>query len=159
VVRAPWCHRKAKSFHENGGLLLRLEVTNACKDYPTPNGPLTVLTEINLSLGPGDAAAIMGPSGTGKSTLLYILGALETPSRGTVTLGDKNSALSFRIIACCLSALSSRMFCCRHSFYHRISTKHVRESSSSRLAFQTESIIGLRNSPAERSSGSLLRAL
>src|SRR5688572_32398045 len=32
----------------------------------------------------------MGPSGTGKSTLLYILGALEPPSRGTVMLGDKN---------------------------------------------------------------------
>jgi lipoprotein-releasing system ATP-binding protein len=49
-----------------------------------------VLSDINLSLEPGDAAAIMGPSGTGKSTLLYILGALERPSRGTVTLADKN---------------------------------------------------------------------
>lgn len=69
---------------------MRLEVTNVCKDYPTPAGPLTVLTEINLSLAPGDAATIMGPSGTGKSTLLYILGALESPSRGAVTFGGKN---------------------------------------------------------------------
>jgi lipoprotein-releasing system ATP-binding protein len=69
---------------------LKLDVANISKDYPTPAGPLTVLSDVNLSLGSGDAAAIMGPSGTGKSTLLYILGALETPSRGSVTLGEKN---------------------------------------------------------------------
>jgi lipoprotein-releasing system ATP-binding protein len=51
---------------------------------------LTVLSDINLSLESGDAAAFTGPSGTGKSTLLYILGALERPTRGSVTLGDKN---------------------------------------------------------------------
>ena len=69
---------------------MRLEVTNVSKEYPTPAGTLTVLSNVTLSLGPGDAAAIMGPSGTGKSTLLYILGALEAPSRGTVTLAEKN---------------------------------------------------------------------
>ena len=69
---------------------MRLEVTNVSKEYPTPAGTLAVLADINLSLASGDAAAIMGPSGTGKSTLLYILGALEPPSRGTVMLGDKN---------------------------------------------------------------------
>jgi lipoprotein-releasing system ATP-binding protein len=69
---------------------LRLEVTNVSKEYPTPAGPLAVLKDVNLSLESGDAAAIMGPSGTGKSTLLYILGALEPPSRGTVVLGDRN---------------------------------------------------------------------
>jgi lipoprotein-releasing system ATP-binding protein len=69
---------------------LQLEVTNLSKQYDTPSGPLTILSDVNLSLGPGDAAAIMGPSGTGKSTLLYILGALETPSSGTVMLGGRN---------------------------------------------------------------------
>jgi lipoprotein-releasing system ATP-binding protein len=71
-------------------LLLRLEVINVGKNYSTPAGSLTVLSNINLSLDSGDAAAIMGPSGTGKSTLLYILGGLETPSSGSVTLGDKS---------------------------------------------------------------------
>lgn len=69
---------------------LRLEVTNLSKQYPTPRGALTVLSNVDVSLAPGDAAAITGPSGTGKSTLLYILGGLETPSAGTVTLGGKN---------------------------------------------------------------------
>jgi lipoprotein-releasing system ATP-binding protein len=49
-----------------------------------------VLSDVTLSLAPGEAAAIMGPSGSGKSSLLYILGALEPPSSGTVTLGGRN---------------------------------------------------------------------
>ena len=71
-------------------VLLKLEVTNVCKDYPTPSGSLTVLSDISFTLQSGDATAFTGPSGTGKSTLLYILGGLETPSKGSVTLGDKN---------------------------------------------------------------------
>ena len=63
-----------------------LEVKNVAKDYPTPRGPLSVLAGISLQLSRGEAAAIMGPSGSGKSTLLHILGALDTPSSGTVTL-------------------------------------------------------------------------
>ena len=69
---------------------MNLEVTNLSKEYSTPRGPLQVLSNVNLSLGSGDAAAFTGPSGTGKSTLLYILGALETPTRGTVLLGGQN---------------------------------------------------------------------
>jgi len=68
----------------------RLEVTNLGKQYASPGGTLTILSNVHLSLAPGDAAAIMGPSGTGKSTLLYILGGLETPSSGTVFLDGKN---------------------------------------------------------------------
>jgi lipoprotein-releasing system ATP-binding protein len=60
------------------------------KEYPTPRGPLAVLSDVSLSLDPGDAAAIMGPSGSGKSTLLYILGVLEPPTAGTITLDGRN---------------------------------------------------------------------
>ena len=67
-----------------------LSVTSVSKHYPTPRGPLTVLSEATLSLSPGEAAAITGPSGSGKSTLLYILGALEPPSSGSVTLGGRD---------------------------------------------------------------------
>lgn len=69
---------------------MRLEVNNLGKQYASPGGVLTILANVSFSLGPGDAAAIMGPSGTGKSTLLYILGGLETPSSGTVLLGGRN---------------------------------------------------------------------
>ncbi|HYV03549.1 MAG TPA: ABC transporter ATP-binding protein [Blastocatellia bacterium] len=67
-----------------------LEVINLSKDYPTPRGPLPVLAGISLSLSRGEAAAIMGPSGSGKSTLLHILGALDQPSSGSVTLDCEN---------------------------------------------------------------------
>ena len=67
-----------------------LEARNLSKSYATPRGPLPILNEVSLSLAPGDAISIVGPSGTGKSTLLYILGALEPPSSGTVTLDGRD---------------------------------------------------------------------
>jgi len=60
------------------------------KDFPTPRGPLPVLQDIDLTLNPGQSLCVMGPSGSGKSTLLNILGALEPPTAGTVTLYGRN---------------------------------------------------------------------
>ena len=65
-----------------------LEVINLAKVYPTPRGPLTILANVSLKLSRGEAVSIMGPSGSGKSTLLHILGALEPPSDGRVTLDE-----------------------------------------------------------------------
>lgn len=67
-----------------------LEVSNLAKSYPTPHGPLAILSDLTLTLRSGDAASIVGPSGSGKSTLLYILGALEPPTSGTVALDGVN---------------------------------------------------------------------
>jgi lipoprotein-releasing system ATP-binding protein len=67
-----------------------LEARSVIKQYPTPRGSLDVLADISLTLRRGDAVAIMGPSGSGKSTLLYILGVLELPSSGSVTLDGQD---------------------------------------------------------------------
>ena len=67
-----------------------LTVARLSKEYPTPRGPLAVLSDVSFSLAPGDAAAIMGPSGSGKSSLLYVLGTLEPPTSGTVTLDGRD---------------------------------------------------------------------
>jgi lipoprotein-releasing system ATP-binding protein len=67
-----------------------LEARNISKSYPTPRGPLPILNDISLSLSQGESISIVGPSGTGKSTLLYVLGALEPPSSGTVTLDGRD---------------------------------------------------------------------
>jgi len=67
-----------------------LNVENVSKEYPTPRGPLRVLTDVSLSLNKGDAISIMGPSGSGKSTLLYLVGALEPPTSGTITFDGQD---------------------------------------------------------------------
>jgi lipoprotein-releasing system ATP-binding protein len=65
-----------------------LIVSDLRKEYPTPTQPLVVLRGVNLSLSPGQRLAIVGPSGSGKSTVLNILGTLDTPTGGTVRLGE-----------------------------------------------------------------------
>ena len=67
-----------------------LTVQGLGKSYPSSAGDVQVLSNVSLSLAPGEAAAIMGPSGSGKSSLLYILGALEPPTSGTVMLDGRN---------------------------------------------------------------------
>ena len=67
-----------------------LNVSRVSKHYPTPRGPLTVLSDVTFALSPGEAAAVTGPSGSGKSSLLYMLGALEPPSSGEITLAGQN---------------------------------------------------------------------
>ena len=77
-----------------------LAVSQIAKTYPTPRGPLSILAGVSFTLRRGDAAAIMGPSGAGKSTLLYILGGLEQPTSGAVTLDGRNPfALSEKDLA------------------------------------------------------------
>ncbi|HLJ10420.1 MAG TPA: ABC transporter ATP-binding protein [Planctomycetaceae bacterium] len=63
-----------------------LRVAQVGKSFPTPGGELRILEDIELSLARGEALAITGPSGAGKSTLLYIIGTLEAPSTGSVTI-------------------------------------------------------------------------
>ena len=77
-----------------------LEVSHLSKEYPTPQGALPILSDVSLSLKRGDAVSIMGPSGAGKSTLLYVVGGLEPPSAGRVTLdGQDPFALGERELA------------------------------------------------------------
>jgi len=67
-----------------------LIVRDVCKIYPNPSQDVVVLDHLNLELNRGENLAIMGPSGAGKSTLLQILGALDTPTSGSIELGGKN---------------------------------------------------------------------
>jgi lipoprotein-releasing system ATP-binding protein len=67
-----------------------LSVSDLLKDYSGPGGNLPILAGVSFTLDRGQAVAVMGPSGSGKSTLLYILGTLEPPTAGTVTLGGRD---------------------------------------------------------------------
>jgi lipoprotein-releasing system ATP-binding protein len=65
---------------------MSLVVESVSKEYPTRSGPLSVLRGVSLTLDRGAAAAVTGPSGSGKSTLLHILGTLDRPTYGKVSL-------------------------------------------------------------------------
>jgi lipoprotein-releasing system ATP-binding protein len=69
---------------------MSLVVQHVHQEYPSRTGALVVLNDVSLSLEAGEALAVMGPSGAGKSTLLHILGALEKPTRGQVTLDGQD---------------------------------------------------------------------
>ena len=67
-----------------------LVVEQLTKNYSTPDGELSILRGIDLSMNRGESLAITGPSGSGKSTLLYLLGSLDVPSSGKVALDGQN---------------------------------------------------------------------
>lgn len=67
---------------------MRVSIENLSKSYPTPAEPLVILEKLKLRVESGESVAIRGPSGCGKSTLLHILGTLENPDSGSVTLDD-----------------------------------------------------------------------
>ncbi|HET6795960.1 MAG TPA: ABC transporter ATP-binding protein [Gemmatimonadales bacterium] len=67
-----------------------LEAQGLRKVYRGGDGnPIEVLSGIDLTVGRGEFVAIMGASGSGKSTLLHLLGALDSPSGGTVRLAGQ----------------------------------------------------------------------
>lgn len=66
--------------------MAQLVVADIAKSYPTRAEPLEVLCGASFRLAAGENLAVTGPSGCGKSTLLHIIGTLEVPTSGSVTL-------------------------------------------------------------------------
>ncbi|HAT1821059.1 TPA: lipoprotein-releasing ABC transporter ATP-binding protein LolD [Legionella pneumophila] len=60
------------------------------KSYHDGTSTVEVLKGVDLAITKGDRIAIIGPSGSGKSTLLHLLGGLDKPTSGLITLGDIN---------------------------------------------------------------------
>ncbi|MEA9986880.1 MULTISPECIES: ABC transporter ATP-binding protein [Subtercola] len=63
------------------------QLTNVTKTYNATKRKVTALDDVTLTIQDGEMVAIQGPTGGGKSTLLQMLGALDRPTSGDVTLG------------------------------------------------------------------------
>jgi putative ABC transport system ATP-binding protein len=66
-----------------------VELHGVAKTYP---GGVTALAGVSLAIEPGDLVGIVGPSGSGKSTMLHLIGALDRPSAGSVTIAGYDLA-------------------------------------------------------------------
>lgn len=67
-----------------------IEVKDLGKTYGEGNAIVTALNSVNLAIEKGQFVAVMGPSGCGKSTLLHLIGGLDRPTTGSVSIDGKD---------------------------------------------------------------------
>lgn len=76
--------------NQESDLTIVLSADQVSKQVSSPEGDLTILSEVTFSIRAGASVAVVGPSGAGKSTLLALMAGLDLPTRGVVTLSGKN---------------------------------------------------------------------
>lgn len=69
---------------------MSLHLTDVVLTYPDGDRTLTALDHVTMSVGPGEFAAVVGPSGSGKSSLLAVAATLILPASGTVSLAGRD---------------------------------------------------------------------
>jgi len=68
-----------------------LETVNLKKTYDHKNGPIKLFDNVNIKIKSGDLIALVGPSGSGKSSFLHLLALLDDPTKGKILLKNKNT--------------------------------------------------------------------
>ena len=68
-----------------------LETVNLKKSFEHKNGNINLFENVNIKIKNGDLIALVGPSGSGKSSFLHLLALLDDPSKGKILLKNKNT--------------------------------------------------------------------
>lgn len=102
-----------------------LEVKNLCKVYGSGETKVDALRNVSFSVEKGEFVAIIGPSGSGKSTLLHIIGGVDSPTSGTVKIGDTDIAT---LDETALAIFRRRQIGLIYQFYNLIPILNVEEN-------------------------------
>src|SRR5262249_39363521 len=92
VVRrpvGPGQRRGHRAGHAGGGAAMTLVLRDVSKEYA---GGVHALDGVSLEVGDGELVGVVGPSGSGKSTLLHVMGTLDRPSSGRVSVAGADVA-------------------------------------------------------------------
>jgi putative ABC transport system ATP-binding protein len=77
-----------------------IELRHVSKTYETPAGPFRAIQDVHLCVAAGEMTAVIGKSGSGKSTLLNLIGGIDRPTFGEVSIGGLSIAhMSERTLA------------------------------------------------------------
>jgi len=130
---------------------IALKVSNISKVFVSKVEKLVALRHISFVVKKGEFVSIVGPSGSGKSTLLNIIGALDRPTNGTVSIGGVNiSSLNDNEIAYMRNRLIGFIFQ-SYNLVHRMSVQKNVELPAM--------VSGINRSDRNRKSLALLQAL
>lgn len=66
-----------------------IELEGVARRYVVGDGEVTALHDVDLTVGEGEFLVVLGPSGCGKTTLLNLIGALDTPTEGSVRVAGR----------------------------------------------------------------------
>ena len=123
-----------------------LEAVNVRKSFVKGDDEIKVLTGVNLKLKKAESLAIIGPSGTGKTTLLQIMGLLDQPSAGEIKIkGEAVSMISDKKA----SRFRNRFFGFVYQFHHLINEFSALENTMMPLLVRRESISQARQAAGE----------
>ncbi len=81
---------------ESNGKSPVIELHNVTRRYDIGASTVTALLDVDLTVSPGEFVVVLGPSGCGKTTLLNTIGALDTPSEGTVMVAGHDITTASR---------------------------------------------------------------
>ncbi len=120
-------------------------------DFPSGEVTLNVLRGIDISVEPGESVSIVGSSGAGKSTLLHVLGALEVPTAGNITLGGTDM---FSLDDAARSALRNRRLGFVFQFHYLLAEFSAVENAGMPLR-----IMGVKPAEADSRAAEILTEL